>query len=809
MKAEISHPGYRPARHFTGVYHQLGRMLLDRDFNELCDILREQATTVAAEAIGTGVPDHDGLVVAEDDDPETLRLSAVGGVVTSDGVIGRALRDPQGEGDLYRNQADLPDRVRPAEPDESDPELTVPLIAAAPDGLLLYVDIWDRAVTAFETDPSLAGDLIDPALHGADTSFRSQRQVQIKAATEEDRDPDSDPCRPAFLADRIPSCGTALFSAELIEATEERDPCDPCAEQIDIANLVENHLFRLEVHDVVYGEDRRADRIWLKWSNDNGAREFTAGDFSSHADPNRHSYEYFSDATERLLGMPSDDWPGTPQLRGVLDPESRATDPIETDLIIPVLPRVREWDGWCALQRDGDTWELVEGRSAGTGLADAAVSIDGGEVTVDLEDKRFTLDLAGRTVLAGDYWLAVARTRAAPNRQLSVVSAEPLGVKHHYCILGTATAIDAMTIGLDDLNAHDLRRLQYPTLTCLEASDVGYATDCPSGLFDNNHDTVKKALDQVCRIGAEHVGFSTPCNTSIYSQPSAPQIATVADALRLLCHVSAEQIGFEPQCDFLREVNARTVAEALEALCGREASRQDLPKVRATSWRNDESMRLEEFLSEGLGVAFDRPVLTDLISTDSFIVTLEVPLDLPSNAADMIASDFYTMQIVAGRVEPRDERVVVFRPRIQASISELERLIGSAVKFEPDFPGLRCRVRLVGQSIFGEERRDHLDGFVPTVLADEGMKALDFDNAGLGQVSDFESWFYLVGDVDRRLDLNFASREELVELPGITPAIADEIIAGQPSWRRFEDLRSINGIGRSRINMLRERVVIR
>ena len=60
-----------------------------------------------------------------------------------------------------------------------------------------------------------------------------------------------------------------------------------------------------------------------------------------------------------------------------------------------------------------------------------------------------------------------------------------------------------------------------------------------------------------------------------------------------------------------------------------------------------------------------------------------------------------------------------------------------------DFVGIRCRVRLLGRAIFAKTEKRPLDGFVPMRPAGERVE-LDFNNRGIGQPSDFESWFYLV-----------------------------------------------------------------
>jgi competence protein ComEA len=64
----------------------------------------------------------------------------------------------------------------------------------------------------------------------------------------------------------------------------------------------------------------------------------------------------------------------------------------------------------------------------------------------------------------------------------------------------------------------------------------------------------------------------------------------------------------------------------------------------------------------------------------------------------------------------------------------------------------------------------------------------------------------VVANTSRRLDLNLASRDELMTLPGISRDIADRIIAGRP-WRRLDDLAAVSGIGPARIEALRDRVV--
>ncbi len=89
--------------------------------------------------------------------------------------------------------------------------------------------------------------------------------------------------------------------------------------------------------------------------------------------------------------------------------------------------------------------------------------------------------------------------------------------------------------------------------------------------------------------------------------------------------LDAGEVGYKAGCKFLQDEKADTVEKALNALCGREAQKPDLPKVVKVSWQNDAPLALSDFV-KGLRVDFDRPMVTDLISPDTFILTWEEPV---------------------------------------------------------------------------------------------------------------------------------------------------------------------------------------
>ncbi len=58
------------------------------------------------------------------------------------------------------------------------------------------------------------------------------------------------------------------------------------------------------------------------------------------------------------------------------------------------------------------------------------------------------------------------------------------------------------------------------------------------------------------------------------------------------------------------------------------------------------------------------------------------------------------------------------------------------------------------------------------------------------------------------LDLNSASKEELVAVPGIGPALAESIIARRP-FRSVEELEKIKGIGPEKLKLLKGYFVVK
>jgi hypothetical protein len=436
--------------------------------------------------------------------------------------------------------------------------------------------VWERTVDSLEdTDPWTADHLLDPALHGADTTTRTQTMAQIKWSPR--------PFLQATLED-LPRIGDALLTVALRAGQGgAADPCDPCAKDVEVPRRTGNYLFRVEVHDVQVTSPALT-KVILKWSSENGAEQYridtgpkpvdtVPGSFKS----GDHVYEFYNDESEKHLGVHLA--PFTPT-RGKL-----------YDAYPPSLPagfdRVRRWDGYAELSRkDQEAWSLAKGWDRGAAFQTSAEGAKPGDFQVT--DGNFVFHLQAldltlttrrdpkegpppfRLFVAGDYWLAPVREIAHEAGDKVLENAPPIGIRHHYLRLADVTANT-----VQDLDKYREQHLKFPPLTDIKAVNVDYEPlcDAPKQLFETKVvgqpvDTVKAALDRLCEIGAQHIAFAETCDSSLY-QGVKPK--TVAEALHLLCDIRARHVGYKPpdNCQLFQvPTTTTTVADALSRICG-------------------------------------------------------------------------------------------------------------------------------------------------------------------------------------------------------------------------------------------------
>jgi hypothetical protein len=461
-------------------------MVTDADLDERSDIVKARTDALGHDALRDGVPATGGAV--------TISGTAVAlgeGIVYADGVRGVVAAAPgaslSGPLVIFGQQADLP--LGPALP-----------AAAA----IVYADIWERPVFALE-DSYLA----DPGLHGAETAYRSRTMTQLKAA------PLADAAAIEAGSGRYPSIGDAVLAVAPRDPETSIDECDPCADVVTAEQRIANALFRLEVVAVEGPPDAPA-RVHLAWSAENGAAIAPAAVSPEEFERAGRVYEFFSGITESYMGAFAD--PGDVRASAFVD-DLEATPSPAQDHDGNDWPFVRRWDGHAII-------DVGAGAVAATLGSGFTVGFDGTTVTLNVDAFDAELTLAGHRVLRGDYWLVELRTFAAAAARVRLVQATPVGIRHHYCLL-----VRTESGAIQPLTDAEERRLSFPPLSALPASHVGFVNNCPKLYADAEN--VQEALDELCAISADDIGFDPSNCPALYDEAK-----TVQAALDRLCRLN-------------------------------------------------------------------------------------------------------------------------------------------------------------------------------------------------------------------------------------------------------------------------------
>ena len=523
MKTQLSRKTFDASKRYSGVYQQMGRMLTDADWNELSDLNKDRLADVLSDIVGKGTPKDRGIMEITDNGDGSFSYQLLWGYAYVDGIVCQVrpdpdavLDDPAGLAFEYLHQADFPN----AEP--------------TPDGdYLVYLDVWDRTITTLEDS-----DLIDAGLHGADTCTRTQTMTQVKWCL-----PDIDPEDPA----QNPEIGGSLLSLQLRQSSTETDLCDPCADEISLQDNVGNYLFRVEIHHVVYDASGDAQRVFIKWSSENGAEQYSLTDQPAGFVSSTWAYEFFNGAAEQFasekhLGMHHST--GFTPARGELS--DQYSEPAGFSL-------VRRWDGYCELENNAGTWTLLTGFDRGTELSDSS-NIDapghfenGSTISINLESIILTLDLSAHQLVAGDFWQAPVRQATDVAGTEILPSQTPQGIHHHYMTLGSV--IDEQFIAYQ---GDQCKRFEFPALTDITVADVCYLMP---GCGDEQQATIRSLLENkldddfpdsgeqaplkilLDALMCEHAATTLPLikDEQLCPPLQAPEIVSVQDALNELC----------------------------------------------------------------------------------------------------------------------------------------------------------------------------------------------------------------------------------------------------------------------------------
>jgi hypothetical protein len=285
---------YNPAKDYSGVLKQQGRVDLDADWNELIETIdrRWRAETV----------DIIGRAVVPMSTPEAFLIVPTGpgqftigvGRMYVDGLLAEChgLGPSQYDAVLgeVNGAAPVPFDGQPYYPNPSPR----PSARGATD--LIYLDVWRREVTAVQ-DPAIR----EIALGGPDTATRVQTVWQVKVLPRLDGDFACGDFIPGWDALVAPSAGRLTTSTVIPPLSP--DPCILSA--TGGYRGLENRLYRVEIH--VVGTVGGASPAQFKWSRDNASVVSTVDSVSAPGGPSS-VVTLKSLGKDRVLRFQAGDW---------------------------------------------------------------------------------------------------------------------------------------------------------------------------------------------------------------------------------------------------------------------------------------------------------------------------------------------------------------------------------------------------------------------------------------------------------------------------------------------------------------------
>ena len=246
MKGDFSFLAFDTEPHYTGVLHQQGRVLLDRDWNEAAAIAAGWRAAVGRDTFGAGVL---AVPAADTRAFKLISASTDGTIVEVDLDAGRAWADG------LSLTLDAPSTFAATyfAPPFQSPQATPATIA---DGVrdLVVLDVWEDTVSGFQ-DPL---NLIEPALGGPDTSERTQAFANLELLR---LGPNDDCSAAAGLADDFSSKGKLTVSPAPVLTITGDCPLEAGGGYTGL----EHYLYRIEVADADVSGSAR-----FKWSQWNG-----------------------------------------------------------------------------------------------------------------------------------------------------------------------------------------------------------------------------------------------------------------------------------------------------------------------------------------------------------------------------------------------------------------------------------------------------------------------------------------------------------------------------------------------------------
>jgi Family of unknown function (DUF6519) len=450
MKGDFSRDSFDRTRHYSRVLMQQGRVQLDADWNEQTSILWAYLRGLTVDLLGPHGGPHSGpgfqIITPKTDLTKELDAPRNPASPEVQAALKTLLDDARykfvlGSGRYYvdgfvcENERDVPLEDQPDHELTDGSDEAKLLNGEAP--ALVYLDVWERHVTALED-----AHIREVALGGPDTTTRARVLWQVRLS---EFDPSvleagamTDAKWEAWKANRDGARPRMRAQAE--PGSSAGGPCSIPPESK--FRGTENQLYRVEIHQ---GTNTLEKPVTFKWSRENGS-VLTAWTGSRPAGGSGLGLEVMSardfvsggwvellDDEHELEGQP-----GTLVQVLRVDGDALVIDPMTTDGPTDygkfgTHPKIRRWD---QVQRA----DLVFKNGAITVPDEATkwIELEGG-IRVQFQG---TATTRYRT---GDYWLIPARVLTGqiewPGDSANPDWLEPHGVTHHYAPIAWRDAV--------------------------------------------------------------------------------------------------------------------------------------------------------------------------------------------------------------------------------------------------------------------------------------------------------------------------------------------------------------------------------
>jgi len=479
MKGDFSRLTGRRAKseHYSGVLKQQGRVQLDSDWNELIDIIAHQRRTRTIDTIGQcGAPFHNSgfeishpgnglqdflistgriyvggllcelnpaskipilgfpannkitvenlklngdtilegqwIAIYTDESPKS-RICQIKTAVSTNVQLDRDVSDLAGETNPYFRIL-VPYSMQPDYPDA--PSWNP--VAGQTD--LIYLDVWERHITALE-DPEIR----ETALGGPDTDTRTQTIAQVKIFHDvgDVHCPDSIPDWDEELA-----ASAGRLKTEVAQTVAPPTPCE--LGESGGYNGLENHLYRVEIH-----EGGTLGMATFKWSRDNGSDAYSIEEFLPG-----NKIRLSRTGRDEILKIQENDW---------LEISGDTTE-LDTTTAGTIVQVTKVDETLLTLSADVSAYKNEEHPLARRWHIDPSATSPltktaSGPISLE---HNIQLSFSGGPFREGDYWVFTARASTGQVQQLEYEL--PHGVEHNYCKLALITWRSDGTAEIDD-----------------------------------------------------------------------------------------------------------------------------------------------------------------------------------------------------------------------------------------------------------------------------------------------------------------------------------------------------------------------